>query len=422
MIECAQCGTLLPDGQLRCTSCGAPVVRGEAAATADDAQRLLTEASELRVRCQYDEAIGLCARVLRQDPTHGPAHTMLGDLYAAQGNYREALGWYKMAVNLQPENATLRKKLDETIDLVFQTVGRTEATAASMPVLPARQQANLHRMLANIQPTHVVIACTVLFMVLGVAIFLQQSSAPAQPDSRVNRNSARSTHDDPAATTPGVGESNTLSSATNTQSQITAPPADGVENPDPSVMVFTPAPKPQANNSTARPAYPTARPDAGDPSTAEVPPFNPAGANSVLTPEEVEKQAVELKVALEKALRGSKLSSATLQEAIIDPRTRQATFRFTVPPMTGPAETKKGLLYVAFNLAWAAMKQNNSLQSFNLLGYATQQGKSEPALALIGDLTPLQAQQAMSAGDYQAVVSYLNNPWWRADLSTASLQ
>ena len=66
----------------------------------------------------------MCVRIVRMDARNFPAHSLLGDLYRDQGNHREALGWYKLAVQLEPGNEIVRRKLDEMIDHVFQGATR----------------------------------------------------------------------------------------------------------------------------------------------------------------------------------------------------------------------------------------------------------------------------------------------------------
>ena len=71
-------------------------------APADEAVMLLAEANLLRTWGQHRRDDRVCTRILRLDP-NGSTHSLLGDLYRDEGNYREALGWYKQAVNI---NAT----------------------------------------------------------------------------------------------------------------------------------------------------------------------------------------------------------------------------------------------------------------------------------------------------------------------------
>jgi tetratricopeptide (TPR) repeat protein len=76
---------------------------------------LLARANLLRMRGQWDEAIAVCTEALRQAPKSPTAHSVLGDIYEAQGKYDDALQWYGMAVDLAPNRTADREKLDRVI-------------------------------------------------------------------------------------------------------------------------------------------------------------------------------------------------------------------------------------------------------------------------------------------------------------------
>ena len=76
--------------------------------------RLLTqvfEAAELYFFYgKAGEAIGLCRRVLGQDPNNAEAHALLGDIYADQGRFDVAVFMFERAVQSQPQNTLYRQK------------------------------------------------------------------------------------------------------------------------------------------------------------------------------------------------------------------------------------------------------------------------------------------------------------------------
>ncbi len=67
---------------------------------ADDAT--LKHANLFRLRKSWDQAIALCVQVLKDRPADPAAHSLLGDIYRDQGRLDEAVRWYRMAVELQP--------------------------------------------------------------------------------------------------------------------------------------------------------------------------------------------------------------------------------------------------------------------------------------------------------------------------------
>ncbi len=65
----------------------------------------LTQANLSRVRGNWNEAIDHCVAVLQADPANASAHALLGDIYADRGRNADAVQWYRMALDLQPNPA-----------------------------------------------------------------------------------------------------------------------------------------------------------------------------------------------------------------------------------------------------------------------------------------------------------------------------
>ena len=80
---------------------------------------MLFQANVLRLRRQYDLAEAQCSEVLRREPENAEAHSILGDIARDGGDDQDAIQWYKMALDLNPGNATDRKKLEAAIDRVY---------------------------------------------------------------------------------------------------------------------------------------------------------------------------------------------------------------------------------------------------------------------------------------------------------------
>ena len=120
---------------------------------------LLAQANLFRLRRQWEEATEQCIGVLRADPGNQAAHSLLGDIYRDQNKFEDAIRWYQMAVDLQPnaaDDAKLRKleqardernalaerrgytgKLPEGADLAADGTP-AEGTATLMSISPRR--------------------------------------------------------------------------------------------------------------------------------------------------------------------------------------------------------------------------------------------------------------------------------------------
>ena len=83
----------------------------------------LITANVLRLRHQFDLAEAQCSDVLRQEPRNAEAHSVLGDIARDRGNLRDAIEWYRMALELDPGNVSDRKKLEAVIDHVYRGKG-----------------------------------------------------------------------------------------------------------------------------------------------------------------------------------------------------------------------------------------------------------------------------------------------------------
>jgi tetratricopeptide (TPR) repeat protein len=76
---------------------------------------LLTRANLLKLRNQWPDAVALCTEALRRAPKSADAHSLLGQIYEAQNNDDQALHFYSMAVDLNPQSRPDRERLDKLV-------------------------------------------------------------------------------------------------------------------------------------------------------------------------------------------------------------------------------------------------------------------------------------------------------------------
>jgi len=112
-MQCLQCGSQIPDDAAVCPQCGAE--SSSLSQPPDDAARevysLLAAANLARIRRAYEEATAKCIEVLRRFPNNASAHSLMGDIYADQTLLRDAVEWYKIALELDPASRADRAKL-----------------------------------------------------------------------------------------------------------------------------------------------------------------------------------------------------------------------------------------------------------------------------------------------------------------------
>ena len=80
---------------------------------------MLVTANAMRLRKQWDLAEAKCSEALRRDPSNATAHSVMGDIMRDQGRLRDAVEWYKMALDRNPASVSDRRKLEDVIDRVF---------------------------------------------------------------------------------------------------------------------------------------------------------------------------------------------------------------------------------------------------------------------------------------------------------------
>jgi len=118
MKFCDHCLAPLSQDATHCPECGLPVTSGtDDPLLIAEEERLvnprLAHANLLRMRGQWEEAMRVCADVLRQFPSNVHAHALMGDIYRDQGNLEEAAQWYKLALDLAPDSAVDRRRLEQ---------------------------------------------------------------------------------------------------------------------------------------------------------------------------------------------------------------------------------------------------------------------------------------------------------------------
>ncbi len=109
-IVCPKCFAPLKAGTEFCPECGASIAKGSEGSDTEVYQEL-SRANLLRMRGNSKEAIDVCLGILRRFPNNVTSHALLGDIYAENGDLKQAAEWYEMAIDLAPDSELERNKL-----------------------------------------------------------------------------------------------------------------------------------------------------------------------------------------------------------------------------------------------------------------------------------------------------------------------
>lgn len=301
----------------------------------------LAEANLYRIRGLWALAERQCIAVLRKDPNNIHAHSLLGDVFFDQGKYEEAVAWYQMALDLDPNSEPDRQKLQKARDLLAK---QQAATRRSTPGSGTGTQK-----LLGLKPAvwlNVAIAVGVLFLlIIGVLLLYQPL---------VRRGQAPVQHSGPQG------------------ARLEQPP------------IGTPLPPPKARPLAAspKPVTPPVKPPASQPQE----PAQNAAAGS-------EDMAMMLEQELAAAISQNPdvQVSADVASVRLDPQLQRVTIELIYRgPQTNVADAKSAALMAAMGAARAALRsQDPALQTLDtaavIVDYLDEQGRPTMLLSATTD-------------------------------------
>lgn len=115
MKYCDKCLAEITDDSEFCKECGAPFTASfEAKEGADrEVYPEIARANLLRMRGSLLEAERVCLGVLRRYPNNLTATILMGDIVSDVGRNDEALQWYQSAIEMDPEDAHAKARLED---------------------------------------------------------------------------------------------------------------------------------------------------------------------------------------------------------------------------------------------------------------------------------------------------------------------
>jgi len=138
MRKCDDCKIILDDDVRHCPKCGKDLSPSAPAPrlAGSDVTSALASANLHRIRAEWDEAIADATDALRLEPRNPDTASLLGSIYEERGMLDEALVWYQMTLELNPDSAPDQERLERVSESI--SAKRRQRGAGSFHVFEKR--------------------------------------------------------------------------------------------------------------------------------------------------------------------------------------------------------------------------------------------------------------------------------------------
>jgi len=202
---CGQCGAKTDDRLPFCEECGAPLsIEGDIGEADAEVFPLLAAANLARMRGDFEEASARCIEVLRRFPNNASAHSLMGDIYKEQGQPRDAIEWFKLALELNPRSQADRVKLEELLDQVYEAPEAPPEPLRSLDAVQERLGISRPMVIGGLAAILVLIVAVggVYLWRLSINARVEEAAGQPRPTSLVAGNRATPPRPDRATIAP----------------------------------------------------------------------------------------------------------------------------------------------------------------------------------------------------------------------------
>ncbi|MCE5323059.1 tetratricopeptide repeat protein [bacterium] len=122
MLKCEDCNIILDEGTHFCPKCGKDLTSTDGTSRMPKLEvgAYLTSANLHRIRKEWDEAVADATEALRIDQNNADIASLLGVIYQERGMLDDAVIWFQMALEMNPNSAYDRARLKQVKDLIAQ--------------------------------------------------------------------------------------------------------------------------------------------------------------------------------------------------------------------------------------------------------------------------------------------------------------
>ncbi|MCC6483748.1 MAG: tetratricopeptide repeat protein [Armatimonadetes bacterium] len=381
-VRCASCGAQVDPAAKFCPHCGAVApAMGNTEPQDHDLTALLVSANLLRTRRQFTEAEEVCRDALAIAPEDAGAHALMGDIFMNQDRYKDAAVWYQMALDIEPQNVSVKSKAEraEMLQKAQSIRVQTSAAGAAVAANPDPQgkldsfvQSAGYGTVRNI----VLIAGVCLFALIVLAAMVSRSRDRRLPTEPLRQG---------AATQPA--------SAAREAPQV------------PSSSVTQASPVPQGRTSA---------PQVVGSATGSV--IEPSAPGTVVAPRPVEQQFARN---LQRAdvFQGGK---AALRSVVADPRDN----RVFVTVHVQPSQTRKAILESALGVAGGALMADRNVDNITVrvdTELPSDHTGTTTQIAFVGDISRTGVEKHKPQNDsLDTLNAIFSNTYWSSELQTSS--
>ncbi len=442
MIICSQCGIRADEGDEKCFNCGAPILTDVIPTLiGSKISTEIADANLLRTKGRFAEAISACADILRNNPENASAHALLGDIYVDQQNFREALGWYKLAVKLDPLNENYKKKVNTISEKIFGTevISGNAGKNIGWSKTPTNNQVSespiekFKTWVMSLSPPVIITSTTLIFAIIGGIIVLTifnknnvslnpsqptaitepTSNEPPQPDEIVSKDASQPQNNNLPIVIPpkpDVTENGDIPGLPGIKIDKSNSQPPVAENQPPANQNPVVSPPASNDNNNHLAPLPKDNPVKNDP-PQEVAPLDISGNENVVKADDWK----------------SKLSADLKTQAdtgIIDRTTQKdgsITIEYHITDIQVDSFRKKKILFTTQWILYSLIHRGYANGNIVLICSAPDKLRQSRTTAFFTEITREQATSAISANNYTVFNNSMGNIIWRDDYSSVPL-
>jgi hypothetical protein len=154
-----------------------------------DVYALLAQANLLRIRGNWQEATENCMAAMRLVPGNVAAQSLLGDIYENQGCVDDAIQWYRMALDANPNSPADRQKLSRLLAMRGESIDdepHAHLVKTAVPMTTAKIRAKNNGLIVLAVVIGIAVVATILTSVVQSRAQMRDPARPAGSSASID--------------------------------------------------------------------------------------------------------------------------------------------------------------------------------------------------------------------------------------------